>query len=235
MRYNRTTVLVIVLVCMITLCSYSKFVSTSVQTVGMATASKVIVIDPGHGGFDPGKVGISGSHEKDINLQIALRLREYLEQSGAKVIMTRTSDQDLDGMEGKSHKNEDMRQRKEIINGSKAQMLVSIHQNAFPQSKVKGAQIFYHKQSIQGKNLAECVDRSIKKYADKENTRKIKNSEDYYVLRVTNMPAIIVECGFLTNKEEEKKLNTKDYQDKMAWAIYIGIVEYFQSIEGQSV
>lgn len=231
MRWNKTTGLVVGLVCMVSMCAYIRFANQSVQTFGLATDAKVIVIDPGHGGFDPGKVGISGSYEKDINLKVALKLKEYLEQSGTKVIMTRISDEDLDGMEGKAHKSKDMQKRKEIINTSQANALISIHQNAFTQSSVRGAQVFYHQQSEKGKLLAECVDDSIKKNADNTNTRKIKSSEAYYVLRVTSMPAIIVECGFLTNTEEEKLLNSEAYQDKMAWAIYKGIVDYFQKLE----
>ena len=130
-------------------------------------------------------------------------------------------------MEGKNHKNKDMRQRKEIINGSNADVLVSIHQNAFTQPSVRGAQTFYHSASESGKVLANLVQASIKKHADPNNTRPVKSTDSYYVLKATTVPAIIVECGFLTNPEEEKKLTTEAYQDKMAFAIYTGIVEYF--------
>lgn len=230
---NKNIVMIVGFVVVISICAYLKYATQSVSTLGVATASKTIVIDPGHGGFDPGKKGLTGSHEKEINLQIALKLRDYLEKSGAVVIMTRTEDVDLDGMEGKSHKNKDMRQRKDIVNNSEADAVISIHQNAFTQPKVRGAQVFYHSASDKGKILADCVQNSIKKYADPNNTRKIKNTTDYYVLRATNKPAIIVECGFLTNPEEEALLNSPEYQDKMAWSIYLGTIEYFQKIEEQ--
>lgn len=207
---------------------YLKYANSAVETFALATASKTIVIDPGHGGFDPGKVGITGVHEKEINLNIALKVRGYLEQSGAYVIMTRTEDVDLDGDDTKSWKKKDMVRRSEIANNSDGDIMISIHQNAFPQSNVRGGQVFYHKNSEQGKKLAQQIQTAIKKHADADNKRVAKHNEDYYILRTTKVPAVIIECGFLTNPEEERKLNTDDYQEKMAWAIYIGIVEYFQ-------
>ena len=208
--------------------TYFKYANSAIETFALPTASKVIVIDPGHGGFDPGKVGTTGIHEKDLNLKIALKVRDYLEQSGAFVIMTRTEDVDLDGDDEKQFKKKDMINRVEKVNNSDADILVSIHQNAFPQAQVKGAQVFYHDNSDLGKLLAQSIQESIKTYADKENKRVAKHNPDYYVLRATKIPSIIVECGFLTNEEEEAKLNTDYYQDQIAWAIYVGIIDYFQ-------
>lgn len=225
--------MIVGLVFIIGICAYFKFATEAVQTMGLATQSKVIVIDPGHGGYDPGKVGAKGSHEKDINLAIALRLQDYLTQSGSKVIMTRTKDEDLDGIPDKFNKNTDMRTRKEIINNSGADILVSVHQNAFPQAEVRGAQVFYYNDSDNAKLLANSIQNNIKKHADPNNTRKIKSTENYYVLKVSTMPGIIIECGFLTNPDEEGALNSEEYQDKIAWAIYMGIVEYFQQLENQ--
>lgn len=207
---------------------YFKYANSAIESFSLATASKTIVIDAGHGGFDPGKVGISGVLEKDINLQIALKLRDYLEQSGAYVIMTRTEDVDLDGDDNKKIKKADMVNRTNKANDNEADIMVSIHQNAFSQSNVKGGQVFYHESSEEGKKLANHIQKAIKDYADKDNNRLAKHNGDYYVLRVTNSPSVIVECGFLTNSEEESKLMTDQYQEKIAWAIYIGIVEYFQ-------
>lgn len=232
MKQYKSAIMVAGLVFVVGVCAYFKFATTSVQTLGLSTTSKVIVIDPGHGGYDPGKVGLKGSHEKNINLSIALRLKDYLEESGAKVIMTRTQDEDLDGLADKFNKNSDMRTRKEIINGSGADILISIHQNAFTQPEVRGAQVFYYNESNNAKILANSVQTSIKDNADPNNKRKIKSTENYYVLKVSTMPGIIVECGFLTNPEEEAALNSEEYQDKIAWSIYAGIVKYFQEIEG---
>lgn len=207
---------------------YFKYANSAVETFGLATASKTIIIDPGHGGFDPGKVGTTGVHEKEINLKIALKLRGYLEQSGAYVIMTRTEDVDLDGDDTKQWKKGDMINRSKKMNISHGDIMVSIHQNAFPQSNVKGAQVFFHKDSEQGQVLAQHIQKAVQTHGDKENKRVAKHNGDYYVLRTTEIPSVIVECGFLTNPEEEAKLNTDQYQEKIAWSIYLGIIEYFQ-------
>ncbi len=233
MTNKKNPMLIMILVAIITLSAYFMHQTRAVETFGLATASKVIVIDPGHGGFDPGKKGINGEDEKHINLKIALKLRDYLQQSGAIVIMTRTTDDDADGIEGRGHKKADMNKRRLISDTSEADVLISIHQNSFPQRNAKGAQLFYHKKSDGGKLLAEFIQKSIQENADKWNRRTPKSNSDYYVLRSTKAPAVIVECGFLTNPGEEYLLNTDRYQDVMAWSIYLGIVEYFESVEGQ--
>lgn len=183
-----------------------------------------IVLDAGHGGWDPGKTGTGGANEKELNLAVVEKLAEYLEQGGAEVILTRTSDDALG--EGKRT---DMAERKRIANESGADILVSIHQNAFPSAKVKGAQVFYHNSSDSGKVLAECVQESLRNRVDGSNHRQAKENKDYYILRTTEIPAVIVECGFLSNYEEEKLLNDAEYQEKLAWAIYCGILDYFEN------
>lgn len=198
---------------------------------GVSLSDKVIVIDPGHGGFDPGKLGVSGKNEKDLNLEIALKLRNYFESTGAVVVMTRTVDEELDGVEGR-HKGKDMQARREIARGG--DILVSIHQNSFTQPSVHGAQSFYNPTSKDGKVLATLVQESIKEYADLGNKRVAKPNTNYYMLRRLEIPAVIVECGFLTNPEEENKLNSDEYQSKMAQAIYIGVLKYFDEIEGNA-
>ncbi|WP_458406917.1 N-acetylmuramoyl-L-alanine amidase [Anaerotignum sp.] len=185
-----------------------------------------IVLDAGHGGWDPGKTGTNGANEKELNLAVVEKLAEYLEQGGAEVILTRTSDDALgDG------KRTDMAERKRIANESGADILVSIHQNAFPSAKVKGAQVFYHNSSGNGKVLAECVQENLKTRVDGSNHRQAKENKDYYILRTTEIPAVIVECGFLSNYEEEKLLNDAEYQEKLAWAIYCGILDYFENLD----
>ena len=167
--------------------------------------AKVVILDAGHGGWDPGKTGTQGDNEKNINLQIAQKLKQYLEQGGAVVYMTRNSDEALGQKKG-----EDMKERKRIANESEGDIFVSIHQNAFPKGSAKGAQVFYHKQSQEGKKLAEEIQKSLKKYVDDENTREIKENTNYYILKKTELPSALVECGFLSNLEEEKKLNTEE-------------------------
>ena len=186
----------------------------------------VIVLDAGHGGWDPGKTGTDGANEKELNLAVVGKLAEYLEQGGAEVILTRESDDALG--EGKRT---DMAERRRIANESGADILVSIHQNAFPSAKVRGAQVFYHNSSGEGKVLAECVQESLRHRVDGSNNRQAKENKDYYILRTTEIPAVIVECGFLSNAEEEKLLNDATYQEKLAWAIYCGILDYFEKID----
>ena len=185
-----------------------------------------IVLDAGHGGWDPGKTGTEGKNEKDLNLAVAEKLAEYLEIGGAEVILTRTSDEALG--EGKRT---DMAERKRIANESGADILISIHQNAFPSAKVKGAQVFYHNSSGNGKLLAESVQESLRSRVDGSNHRQAKENDSYYILRTTEIPAVIVECGFLSNHEEEKLLNDEGYQEKLAWAIYCGILDYFKNLD----
>ena len=185
-----------------------------------------IVLDAGHGGWDPGKTGTTGANEKELNLAVVEKLAEYLEQGGAEVILTRTSDDALG-----NGKRTDMAERKRIANESGADILVSIHQNAFPLAKVKGAQVFYHNSSGNGKMLAECVQENLRNRVDGSNHRQAKENDSYYILRTTEIPAVIVECGFLSNYEEEKLLNDAEYQEKLAWAIYCGILDYFKNLD----
>ncbi len=199
---------------------------TPIYAQDMLLSQKVIIVDPGHGGFDPGKPGIHGEDEKHINLKIALLLKTYLEDSGATVVMTRTTDDDVDGMDGVKHKSKDMVERKKLCEGG--DILVSIHQNSFTQSSVHGAQTFYNGKSEKGKRLAESIQNAIKTHTDETNRRQAKSNTNYYVLKATQIPAVIVECGFLTNPEEEEKLNSQAYQDKMAYGIYQGIIKYFE-------
>lgn len=187
---------------------------------------KVIILDPGHGGFDPGKPGIKGADEKDLNLKIALMLKNYLEKAGAKVIMTRTTDDDVDGMDGVKHKSKDMVARKKLSEGG--DVLISIHQNSFTQPSVHGAQCFFNNTSEEGRKLAICIQKSIKQLVDTSNRREAKSNTNYYVLKATTIPAVIVECGFLTNPEEEQKLNSETYQNQMALSICLGILNYFE-------
>ncbi len=195
------------------------------QTVGafaMPLSKKIIMIDAGHGGFDPGKITESGVLEKDINLAISLKLQSFLELSGAVVIMTRVEDKAL-----ASKKSADMQNRQIIANTSKADLLVSIHQNSFPDSSAKGAQVFYFDNSPNSKKLAECIQSEINSFADIGNKHEPKANGKYYILKKTTIPAVIAECGFLTNYSDRKKLLTDAYQEKMAWAIYMGILKYY--------
>lgn len=184
---------------------------------------KVIIIDPGHGGSDPGKVVSQGEKEKAINLKIASFLKEYLEQSGALVYMTRQDDTALSDI-----KREDLKKRRSMTEARGADAFISIHQNFYPSEKVKGAQVFYPKASEEGKKLADFIQGRIKEIADSSNKRITKENDSYFVLKNVKKPSVIVECGFLSNPKENRLLNSEEYQKKMAWAIFAGIIDYFQ-------
>jgi len=195
--------------------------SKSAETFSMPVVQKNIVIDAGHGGWDPGKVRSDGVEEKNINLDISLKLQQYLEQGGANVFTTRIDDSALS-----KKKIEDLRQRKIIAGGDDIDIFISIHQNSFPKKSANGAQVFYYKKSEHGKALAECIQNKIKEFADPKNERVPKPNGEYYILKNTKAASVIVECGFLSNDEENKKLNSEEYQQKIAWAIYMGVLEY---------
>ena len=190
----------------------------------------IIVIDPGHGGIDPGKVGINNIRESDINLQISLRLKSVLKKDGYKVILTRESEEGLYDENDVNKKASDMRKRCEIIEKSKADIAVSIHQNSFSEESVKGAQVFYYKHSAEGKKLAELLQKSLKDNADPDNNRECKSNDSYYMLIHTPCPTVIAECGFLSNSEEAGLLSDESYQDTMAHAIADGIEEYYLTL-----
>ena len=189
---------------------------------------KVIVIDPGHGGFDPGKVGVNEVLEKDINLKISLLLKDVLESEGYEVILTRKEDCGLYASTDSNKKRADMQKRVEIINSSNAVLAVSIHQNSFEQESSKGAQVFYHQESEKGKVLGETLHETIKSVIADGNHRVAKANDSYYMLRKTQCPLVIVECGFLSNQAEAKLLTEDEYQKKMAGAIRDGIKKYLE-------
>ncbi|KXZ39018.1 N-acetylmuramoyl-L-alanine amidase [Alkalithermobacter thermoalcaliphilus JW-YL-7 = DSM 7308] len=207
--------------------------NTSKVSTNMPVTNKVIILDAGHGDLDTGAVGENNTFEKDINLQIVLKLRTLLEESGALVILTREKDQRLyDKAQTIREKYlEDLRNRKQLIKDSKADLLISIHLNSFPQKKYYGAQVFYPKSDKKSKEIAQFIQEELRRVLDKENKRNIKPRDNIYLLENNNIPSVLIECGFLSNEREAELLKTDSYQDKIAWAIYIGIQKYFSSIE----
>lgn len=186
----------------------------------------IVVIDPGHGGIDPGKVGVNGTLEKEINLDIALKLNDILKNSGICVVMTRRTDDGLYDEDSDNKKIQDMKRRVSFIEEHNPKIVVSIHQNSFTQSSVHGAQCFYHEDSEEGKKLASSIQKNIGMKADTDDNRQIKSDNTYYLLKNTSIPTVIVECGFLSNPEDEKLLLYEEYRARMAWAIYMGIIQY---------
>lgn len=191
-----------------------------------AVANRVIVVDAGHGGIDPGAVGPGGTLEKDITLAISLRLQRILEQAGAIVVMTRETDTDL-GTPGKSlsaRKKEDLDRRIAVARERGAEIYLGIQANAFG-TRWTGAQTFYYPRSEESRKLAEAVQAELRRIL--ANTHRQAKALDIYILRNISVPAVIVEVGFLSNAEEERLLNDPYYQEKVALAIYSGVVKYF--------
>lgn len=187
--------------------------------------NKTIVIDVGHGGNDPGKVSTDGIQEKDVNLEIAGYLKDYLIAQDYTVYLTRETDCGLHDANASNKKTSDLKNRVLFFQEKNASLVVSIHQNSYSDTIQHGAQTFYYSTSEPGKQLAECIQKSLLKMDD-TNTRTEKSSDSYYLLKNSTMPAVIVECGFLSNPEETAKLTDPNYQKKLAYAISLGICEY---------
>lgn len=198
-------------------------------------AKKAIILDAGHGGEDGGAVSKSGVVEKDINLSVALMLRDLLETSGYRVIMTRDKDiaiYDESAETLREKKRSDLHNRLDIINqnSNDDNIFVSIHQNKFPDPKYCGTQIFYSKHNPKSTDLANSIKDSVTSFLQPENKREIKEAnKKIYLLNNSKLPAIVVECGFLSNPEELEKLADKEYQSEMAFSIYCGILNYFKN------
>ena len=190
---------------------------------------KCVVIDAGHGGIDPGKIGVNGALEKDINLSIALKVKKYLEQQDVTVVMTRTDDMGLYQESTSNKKMEDLNNRIHIIDSANASLAVSIHQNSYPSEAVEGIQVFYYEGSTNGKYIAELMQKQLILGIKPNKERSSKAGSSYYLLKNSSIPMIIVECGFLSNPTDAKLLTTESYQEKMAWNITLGILKYLNS------
>lgn len=188
--------------------------------------SYVVVVDSGHGGRDSGKVSDSGVLEKDVNLQIALLLKEELSKQGIQVIMTRESDVGLYEETDSNKKSSDMKARLELIESAGCDIVVSIHQNSYSDPKVKGAQCFYYTDSKEGKRLAEIIQSQLVSEVDPTNHRLAKGNDSYYLLKKSSVPTVIVECGFLSNPQETALLTTSEYQQLLAENIAMSVVSY---------
>lgn len=197
-------------------------------------SNKIIAIDPGHGGVDPGAVSKNGVLESEINLKIALKLKRLIEQSGGIVIMTRTKDVGLYSSEARTlrqMKTEDLHKRKEIVENSGADVFISIHLNSFGRTHYYGAQTFYRKGYEEGEKLALIIQSELKNILDKDNNRQPQKRDDIFVLNEISIPSVLIECGFLSNSKEESLLQDEIYQEKIAWSIYIGIMNYFSEMD----
>lgn len=188
-----------------------------------------VVIDAGHGGHDPGKVGVTGCYEKDINMKITAKLKSFLEMEGIEVVLTRDGDYSLCSESDKNKKNTDMKNRMDIIEKNNPVLVVSIHQNSYTSPEIKGAQAFYYPNSGKSRELARVIQERLVATLDTANRRKISANDSYYLLKNISCPTVIVECGFLSNPQECENLETDYYQEKVAWAIYMGIMQYLNA------
>ena len=198
------------------------------KTDTVPSRNYTVVIDPGHGGTDPGSIGYKTKiHEADLNLKLSLMLKSKLENSGINVVMTRENEKAMIEGSGRKWKKADMEARKELIKETRPNMVISLHQNSYTNHSLRGAQVFYDKSSEISKNIAECIQGEFKEHLDK--SIKATSPGDYFMLKCSLAPSVIVECGFLSNAEEEQLLLTPDYQEKIVNCIYKGIVKFLQT------
>lgn len=201
-----------------------------VETVALPVSNKTIILDAGHGVPDEGAESSHGTTEAETNLKIALKVQNLLEQSGSTVILTRSDENgiyDVDKTTLKQKKISDIRNRVKIGNESSADIFVSIHLNKIPQQQYWGWQTFYKDGNEQGKKLATSIQNNLNEAIQKENKRVPMKIDNIYIIKNVEIPTTIVECGFLSNPEEEKQLLEDEYQDRLAWGIYNGIIDYF--------
>lgn len=208
---------------------------SAVNVAASSNTFKTVIIDAGHGGPDGGTSSDDGTLEKDLNLQIAHKLNAVLQSMGIETVMTRTEDvsiHDDDAETIRQKKVSDLKNRLSIINNTDDAVFVSIHQNHYSSSKFSGAQIFYSKNNPLSQKLADSVRLSIVSYLQNSNTREIKKSgSEIYLLNNAQPPAIMVECGFMSNYAETQNLKNEAYQQKLAFTIAIGITDYFSNTE----
>ncbi len=185
-------------------------------------------------GEDKGASSKDGVTEADINLKIVLKLQNLLEQSGTTVILTRSDENaiyELDKKTLREKKVSDIKNRVKIGNTSKADVFVSVHLNKIPQSQYYGWQTFYKNKDEDSMNLAKSIQQNLNEAIQKENKRESLKISGIYIVDNVEIPISIVECGFLSNEEEEKNLQKDEYQDKLAWGIYTGIMDYFYNFK----
>lgn len=213
---------------LIALFAYNMPTDRSWSGWSLPLSGKVIVIDAGHGGPDGGASSSGGVVEKNVTLPLSMYLRDFLQQAGAVVIMTRDGDYDLANPDTKGwsrRKAEDLKKRVQMVNEKNADMLISIHLNAIPSKQWTGAQTFYAPRVKDSGQIATLVQEEIKRVLQNTN-RAAKKTNDIYILRMLERPAVLVEVGFLSNDKEAQLMNTEKYQKQMANAIYQGILRY---------
>lgn len=233
-KINIIFAIALLIVIIITLCIDTTKSTETIDASEKEISNKIkILIDPGHGGVDQGASGNLKKPEAPINLEISQKLMKFLEASGFEVSMTRYEDKGLyteNSTTIRAKKNEDLANRVKAINNSEADLAISIHLNSFTQKQYYGAHVFYQKKFDTTKVAADVLQDNMKKILDNSNNRVAQIKKDIKIMDDTNIPTILIECGFLSNIEEEKKLISEEYQEKIAWAIYAGLIQYFNQL-----
>lgn len=213
----------------------TSFIYGRIREIILPVAGQVVIIDPGHGGRDPGAVGKSGKLEKDINLSISKKLKKQLEHSGHIVVLTREKDEETLEEGSKWMQVVELRARKKIIDSAQPKMFMSIHLNSYSDPKEHGPQVFYAGDYPESKRLGEIIQSELKSMLDPGNRREAKPTTNLLVLKNLKAPAILIECGFLSNPDEEALLSNDEYQDKLAMAIYKGVTKYNAKLPAQII
>jgi N-acetylmuramoyl-L-alanine amidase len=233
-RLNFIFALAITLIMLISIFQNIKKTAETIDAADNKPDRIKILIDPGHGGVDQGASGDMKVAEALINLAISKKLMSFLEGTGFEVEMTRYDDEGLyTNLSGtiRDKKNEDLKNRVELINQSGADLVISVHLNSFPQKQYYGAHVFYQKNNEPiTKPAAETIQESMKNILDKSNSRVPQVKKGIKIMDDTKVPVILIECGFLSNNDEERKLISADYQEKTAWAIFTGLLMYFNNL-----
>ena len=202
----------------------------AIETTATPVSGKTVILDAGHGTPDEGAQAKDGTTEAETNLKITLKIQKLLEQSGCNVILTRSDDNaiyDFDSKTLRQKKVSDIKNRVKIGNESSADIFVSIHLNKISESQYYGWQCFYNTKNDKSIDLAKSIQKSLNESIEKENNRVAMKLNTVYIMKNVEIPISIVECGFLSNPEEEKQLLEDSYQERLAWGIYNGIMEYF--------
>lgn len=223
----------LIMMLLVLLCAYVLSAQSSILTGRDLGERKKVVIDVGHGGADPGKVGIGGVLEKDLNLEIAKKVEENLSAQGMEVVMTRDGDMGLYEAGTSNKKAQDMQNRCKLIEEENPDCTVSIHQNSYTDAAVCGPQVFYFTHSKEAGDLAAILQNRLNEDLAVDNPRVQKENSTYYMLKRSASVTVIVECGFITNSLEAKLLAEEEYQNKLAKSISAGILEYLNGGAGK--
>lgn len=223
---KRRSILVVTVILMTVITAAVCFSAIKNGSTGAYVTGLTVVLDAGHGGVDGGVTGVNtGVKESELNLLLVKRLRDYLEDAGFRVVLTRNSQAGLYGVMSSGLKRKDMEKRREVINKSKPALVVSVHLNKYSVSTRRGAQVFYKSTDKMGKLLADSIQQEFNQMQTAERPLSAL-AGDYYILNCSEYPSVIAECGFLSNPQDESLLVTEEYRDQLCYSMFKGIIRY---------